>query len=120
VVSFQVGSDDADMIARQLGKFAGQLTPESLTSIPKYMAYVRLLIDGMPSSPFSMRTLSPPQPSTERAEIVRRVAKRRFSHSAMGTLIFLASMTVAPSSPLSGFLHMYPDVDYAYDRRTVG
>jgi hypothetical protein len=41
---------------------------------------VRLLIDGMPSKPFSMQTLPPTEPqSQERAEIIRRVSQRRFA-----------------------------------------
>lgn len=80
VVAFQVGSDDADMLARQLGKFAGQVTPEHLAGLPKYTAYARLLVDGMPTSPFSMRTLPPSEPlDPERAEIIRRTSKRRFA-----------------------------------------
>lgn len=81
IVSFQVGSDDAEVLARQLGKFEGQLVPQNLTGLPKYTAYARLLIDGMPSHPFSLQTL-PPTPADldpERAEIIRRVVRRRFA-----------------------------------------
>ncbi|MFO0938956.1 MAG: type IV secretion system DNA-binding domain-containing protein [Gemmataceae bacterium] len=79
VISFQVGANDAEVLAQQLGKFAGQIAPESLTGLPKYTAYARLLIDGMPSPPFSMRTLPPTVASDpERAEIVRRTSQRRF------------------------------------------
>jgi len=80
IVSFQVGSDDAARLAEQLSKYPGQITTENLTGLPKYTAYVRLLIDGMPSKPFSMETLPPAVPLTvERAAIVRRVSQRRFS-----------------------------------------
>ena len=83
VVAFQVGSDDAEMLARQLGKFAGQVTPEHLVGLPKYTAYARLLVDGMPTAPFSLRTLPPSEPlDPERIEIIRRVSKRRFSKDA--------------------------------------
>ena len=68
------------MIAQQLGKYPGQITPENLSGLPKYTAYARLLIDGMPSNPFSVQTLPPRGESVdpERAEIIRRVARRRF------------------------------------------
>ena len=42
-----------------MSKHPGQLTPENLTGLPKYTAYTRLLIDGMPSGPFSMGTMLP-------------------------------------------------------------
>ena len=79
-VTFQVGSDDAERLAEQLGKYPGQITPENLTGLPKYTACVRLLVDGMPSKPFSMQTLPPPTNETdpERAEIIRRVTQRSF------------------------------------------
>ena len=80
IIAFQVGSDDAERLALQIGKFPGQISPENLTGLPKYTAYTRLLIDGMPSKPFSITTLPPPQndADSDRAEIIRRVSKRRF------------------------------------------
>lgn len=80
VIAFQVGSDDAEMLARQLGKFAGQVLPEHISGLPKYTAYARLLVDGMPTPPFSLRTRPPAVPvDSERAEIIRRIARRRFA-----------------------------------------
>ena len=83
IVTFQVGSD-AQKLAVQLGKFEGQVTPESLAGLPRYTAYVRLLIDGMPSNAFSLQTLPPPTNShdPDRAEIIRRVTQRSFGSSA--------------------------------------
>ena len=59
IIAFQVGTDDAVRLAEQMSKHSGQLTPENLTGLPKYTAYTRLLIDGMPSGPFSMGTMPP-------------------------------------------------------------
>jgi len=86
IVAFQVGSDDAEQIAQQLGKYRGQITPENLSGLPKYTAYARLLIDGMPSNPFSLQTLPPRAEAfdAERAEIVRRVMRRRFAREKTG------------------------------------
>ena len=83
IITFQVGSDDAERLAEQLGKYPGQITPETLTGLPKYTACVRLLVDGMPSKPFSMQTLPPPinEIDPERAEIIRRVTQRSFGNS---------------------------------------
>ena len=60
----------------------GQSAPENLSGLPKYAAYARLLIDGMPSNPFSLQTLLPRRESCdpERAEIIRRIGRRRFPH----------------------------------------
>lgn len=83
IIAFQVGSNDAEVLSRQLGKYFGQFTPQNLTGLPKYTAYVRLLIDGQPSNPFSIQTL-PPAKGTEsdRIAIIRRVAERRFVKDA--------------------------------------
>ena len=81
VVAFQVGSDDAETLAMQLSKFPGQVGPEQLAGLPKYTAYARLLIDGLPSSPFSLQTLAPPSQAFDagRAEIIRGLSRRRFA-----------------------------------------
>src|SRR5207302_8434289 len=50
LVSFQVGADDAETLALQLG---GDLTTQDLLRLPRYQAYIRLAIDGHPSCPFS-------------------------------------------------------------------
>lgn len=81
IVAFQVGASDAKALADQIGKHAGQIAPENLTGLPKYTAYARLLIDGMPSNPFSMETLAPSTTfDAARAEIVRRVTKRQYAN----------------------------------------
>jgi|SRR5579863_460823 len=87
IVAFQVGSDDALILSQQLAKYPGQITTENLTGLPKYTAYTRLLIDGMPSNPFSIRTLPPPsgQVDTNRAAIIRRTSHRRNAHSALSS-----------------------------------
>lgn len=82
IISFQVGSDDAQVLSRQLGKYFGQLTAENLTGLPKYTAYARLLIDGMPTNPFSLQTPPPVvAEDPQRAEIVRQVSHR--SHQSV-------------------------------------
>jgi hypothetical protein len=79
MVAFQVGADDAEFFARQL---SGGLVPEDLMNLPKYHAYVRLLIDGMPSRPFLMQTLPPVAVRNSRAEVVRRISRQRYARPA--------------------------------------
>jgi type IV secretory pathway TraG/TraD family ATPase VirD4 len=52
-IAFQLGTTDAELFESQL---AGLVTANNLMNIPKYHAYCRMLIDGMPSNPFSMST----------------------------------------------------------------
>ncbi len=72
---FQLGADDAEMFARQLG---GDLTPDHLMNIRRYHAYCRLLIDGIPSRPFSMTTIAARADRSHRATAVRRESQRRY------------------------------------------
>lgn len=81
MIAFQVGADDADILATQLSKHPGQLTPQDLTNLPKYTAYARLLIDGLPSNPFSLQTLSPPTNTEDRLAIVSERSRREHARS---------------------------------------
>ncbi len=80
IVAFQVGSDDAEELARQLAKNSDDLRPDDLTNLPKYTAYLRLLIDGMPSRPFSIHTLPPCVHCKQAASpaTLRTVSHRRY------------------------------------------
>ena len=77
-LSFQVGFDDAEYISQQFGE---EVLPPDLVSLSKYTSYMRLLIDGMPSSTFSLATLPPPvfEIDRERIEKVRKVSRERYS-----------------------------------------
>ena len=81
MILFQVGADDAEALSEQLSKHAGQLTPQDLTNLPKYTAYVRLLIDGLPSNPFSMQTVSPPKITDDRLDVVSQRSRREHGQS---------------------------------------
>lgn len=57
ILSFQIGYDDADSIANQFGD---EELVRDLVSLSRYNAYLRLLVDGMPTRTFSMTTMPPP------------------------------------------------------------
>lgn len=57
LLALRVGLEDAELLALALSKHPGQLTPADLCNLPNYTAYARLLIDGHPSRPFSLRTV---------------------------------------------------------------
>jgi hypothetical protein len=78
LLAFQVGARDAEIVAEQLGP---EVTPQDLMRLPRYQAYGRLLINGMPSRPFSMRTLLPPcnHKDPHRPAIIRRYSRQRYA-----------------------------------------
>jgi hypothetical protein len=79
IITFAVGSDDAEWLARAMVMTPGELTPQDFTNLPKFTAYVRLLIDGVPSPPFSMTTLPPPAYTDDRTAVVMQSSRRQFS-----------------------------------------
>ncbi len=78
MISFQVGSDDAEDLSLQ---FEEMVSPKDILSLPKYHAYVRLMIDGIPSKPFSVSTLPPPKIEQDpgRVDQLRRLSRERYS-----------------------------------------
>lgn len=77
LIAFRVGSEDAALLAPAFSKTPGQLKSQDLANLPNYLAYVRLLVDGVPSSPFSLATLPPPVIESDRRQIVHRASLRR-------------------------------------------
>ena len=54
LVSFRLGGHDAPIIAREL---LPKFSTEDLVGLPNYHIYLKLMIDGAPSKPFSAITV---------------------------------------------------------------
>jgi len=80
-IAFTLGKDDADLIAWQ---FKGMIGTNDLISLPKYTAYTRLMIDGISSDPFSMKTLPPTKLGEWSLELIDKVRKQSRQRYAMG------------------------------------
>jgi hypothetical protein len=64
IIAFRVGVADAEVLARE---FAPVFSAEDLVSLPRFHTYVRLLVDGVVTQPFSAETLPPfPPPAADR------------------------------------------------------
>jgi len=57
MVTFQVWYDDALYFENQ---FSEEVSSNDIVSIPKYNTYMKIMVDGMPTSTFSASTLPPP------------------------------------------------------------
>lgn len=53
---FRVGADDAEFLEKE---FEPEFTPQDIVSLPNFKIYLKLMIDGVSSRPFSAKTLSP-------------------------------------------------------------
>jgi type IV secretory pathway TraG/TraD family ATPase VirD4 len=55
IISFRVGAEDASYLVREFNERFGEI---DLLQLPNYRIYLKLMIDGTPSTPFSASTLS--------------------------------------------------------------
>lgn len=56
MIVFRVGADDADFLEKE---FMPEFVPEDIVNLPNYKIYLKLMIDGITSRPFSSKTLPP-------------------------------------------------------------
>ena len=76
LIIFRVGSPDATYMEKE---FAPSLIPEDLTNLPKFGIYLKLMVDGVTTEPFSALTLPPIAQRTGSAEKVINVSRERYA-----------------------------------------
>lgn len=76
ILTFRVGAPDAEFMESE---FMPRFTPEDIINLPKYNIYLKLLIDGVASQPFSAITLPPIAQKTDSAEKVIRISRERYA-----------------------------------------
>lgn len=78
IFSFTLGYDDAAVMTSQ---FKEVVSTNDLISLPKFTAYTRLMVDGISSDPFSMKTLPPfaLEGDIEHIEKIRKQSRQRYA-----------------------------------------
>ncbi|MFH1292033.1 MAG: type IV secretion system DNA-binding domain-containing protein [bacterium] len=76
LLNFRVGSTDAEILAKE---FVPTFEEPDLINLAKYDIYLKLMIDGVASRPFSASTLPPIGTFTSSAEKVIRVSRERYA-----------------------------------------
>jgi len=76
IVCFRVGAKDGEFLENE---FAPTFTPTDLVNLTKFEIYLKLMIDGVSSSPFSAKTLSPIAKKTNNNEKAINVSRERYS-----------------------------------------
>lgn len=56
IIVFRVGADDAEFLEKE---FEPEFTQQDIVALPNYKVYLKLMIDGITSRPFSAKTLPP-------------------------------------------------------------
>ena len=75
IISFRVGGADSEVLTKE---FTPVFLEEDLVNIPKFHIFLKLMIDGVSSQPFSAMTLPPLVERTQSAEKVIRVSRERY------------------------------------------
>lgn len=75
LITFRVGADDAEFLARE---FAPDFVEEDLVALTKYNMYLKLMIDGVSSNPFSAQTFVPDFPLAGNLDKVIQVSRERY------------------------------------------
>lgn len=78
IVVFRVGAADAEILVKEFTPF---FTEEDLVNIPKFNIYLKLMIDGISSDPFSASTFPPlsENQNTGNLEKIIRVSRERYA-----------------------------------------
>lgn len=75
MASFRIGSDDAEFIAKQ---FAPVFTDYDLLNVDNWNCFVKLLINGQTSRPFSMKTNPPVHGDPALAETIKEISRTKY------------------------------------------
>ncbi|MCX6740199.1 MAG: type IV secretion system DNA-binding domain-containing protein [Candidatus Parcubacteria bacterium] len=77
IIVFRIGAADAEFLEQE---FAPNITMEDLVNLPKWHVYMKLMIDGITSDPFSARGLPPVfSKSMGNEEKVIRASRERYT-----------------------------------------
>ncbi len=76
IVAYRVGAFDAEYLEKE---FAPYFVQSDLVNLDRYSAYIRLMIHGVTSKPFSMKNIPPTPQSEGNAETVLRVSRERYA-----------------------------------------
>ncbi|MFA4937340.1 MAG: TraM recognition domain-containing protein [Patescibacteria group bacterium] len=76
IICFRVGAEDAEFLEKE---FEPVFVQNDLVNLPRYNIYLKLMIDGVASDPFSARTLPPVAQLTHNREKIIKVSRERYS-----------------------------------------
>jgi len=72
---FRIGTEDAEFLEKQ---FAPIFSQTDIVNLDNFNAYVRLLTNGKPVKPFSMRIMPPEKGDIQRAEALKTESSQKF------------------------------------------
>ena len=76
IISFRVGSDDAEKLAQY---FVPVFSAADLLNLDNFNAYIKLLIDNQVTRPFNIRLLKPEKPNPQLAEEIKQLSNQKYA-----------------------------------------
>jgi DNA-directed RNA polymerase subunit RPC12/RpoP len=76
IIAMRVGGADATAMETE---FAPTFTPEDLVNLAKYQIYLKLMVDGVATPPFSANTLAPIVTKTDNQDKAIAVSRERYA-----------------------------------------
>ena len=76
IVTFRVGGADAEVLVKE---FTPTYLEEDIVNLPKFHTFLKLMIDGVASQPFSAMTMPPIGSATGSEEKVIQVSRERYA-----------------------------------------
>ena len=84
LIAFRVGANDAEDLVKE---FTPTFSEEDLVNLPKYEMYLRLMIDGITSNPFSAKGLPPLRSDEKTGNIEKIIEFSREKYSSPRALV---------------------------------
>ncbi len=78
LASFRIGSDDAEFVAKQFKPVFGE---QDLLNLDNFNCYLKLLIRGQTTQPFSLKTYPPQKSEATVAQLAREISRTKYGRS---------------------------------------
>ncbi len=75
IISFRIGVEDAELIAKQMAPVVSQY---DLVNMPKYTCYIRLLINNQNPPAFNFNPIMPEKGNFELAQAIKQLSKLKY------------------------------------------
>lgn len=78
IITFRIGAADAEVLEKE---FTPQFNEQDLVNLTKYDIYLKLMVEGVATNPFSATTLLPIAKKQGNAEKIIKVSRERYTKS---------------------------------------
>jgi type IV secretory pathway TraG/TraD family ATPase VirD4 len=76
IIVFRVGAEDAEFLEKEFGE---EIKKDDFVNLAKYNIYIKLMVDGVSTRPFSAETLPPlPKNAVSQKEKIIRLSRERY------------------------------------------